>query len=188
MIVVVSMHHSGTHFVLEHLLADYPRIGNEIGEAVPAKFKVHKHCEPENVNALEWWLQRYPCIVPLRHPAKMVASWATRDGKPMAELKRQYAMLEFLDQRYRLNYLPLDTLHRERDLYDLNAALDTDFRTDWRVVMSNGKSAILDAEQLGMVDELLCLNLNQRFYAREDHVFCKDTAITQSTSCNTAAA
>ena len=190
MIVVVSIHHAGTHFVLDHLLREYERLhDNTAGNALLIGDRVvHVHAEPENLNQLHWWLSRYECIVPLRHPGAIVESWASRDGKKMADLVRQYETLVELDDLYRPNFLPIDASLRNYYLRELNQSLDTNFTTDWPRVMSNGKVAWLDAEQLAVVDELMSWPINQRFYSRNYHVFRENAKATLSPSRSSAAA
>ena len=85
-------------------------------------------------------------------------------------------------------FLPIDGSLRDYYLRQINERLHEDFSTDWPRVMSNGKVAWLDAEQLAMVDELMSWPINQKFYSRDYHVFRENAKAARSPSRSSAAA
>ena len=98
--VVVSVWHSGTRTLREHLGFDRHQ------------HFVHFHLKP-------YYSEPHLAHVPIRHPMQVAESWARR-GKPAGKLLEQYeAMFEFLA-------IGGQTLHRVEDLPRLAGTDDLD--------------------------------------------------------------
>jgi hypothetical protein len=157
MIVVASVHHTGTNFVHQHLLKGFPQTGmNYSHYKKPPDHRGHVriHCDLSQHTYLPWWLKQFPCIVPMRHPMKVAASWKARD-KSLDNLAIQWKILKEKVAPYDPFYLPLDVPDRQRWLDDIICFLETDLQTDWPVIMSCNKSAELSENDKEAVIEVM---------------------------------
>ena len=110
------------------------------------------HCDLPQHDSLEWWLSRYPCIVPMRHPLTVAASWKARN-EDLSLLPGQWAILKTEVDPYEPMYLPIDSPDRMNWLDTICRNIDRELQTDWPVVMSCNKSATLtDSERAAVVE------------------------------------
>ena len=144
MIVLASVPHSGSRFVLKLL----PQ---------PVFFR-HVY-EGESIEQIVALSRAYPVVVPLRHPLAVAQSWKDR-GKPIASHPKHEPMvamwrtlIDVVDPLYP-RYLPIDV--PDRDAYF--AGLET----DWVPVKDSNPHVPLTDEDRAAVSELLA----DPFFAR----------------------
>lgn len=133
MILVLSIPHTGTHFVRDHLLADY-------------------ECEALHIwpDQREIWFERMltvdKVIVPIRHPIEVAKSWKRR-GKNPQELPTWWRLLTGVVDPAKPRYLALDQPGvRNWQLADINLNFDLDLKTDWPVVREVDGHHVEDVE------------------------------------------
>ena len=163
-VVVASVHHTGTHFVVDelfkgwrHYAMSYGNIKGPIGDGV-----TRIHIDKDQSIYLPRWMEHQPLVVPMRHPASVVESWLARD-KPIEPLLPQWEMLKTMVDPARPIYLPLDVPDRDRWLGELNGKLGLKLQTDWPVIMSCGKSAVLSDVHRAAVVEVMADGFFDRF-------------------------
>jgi hypothetical protein len=166
MIVVASVHHTGTNFVFQHLLNGMRQVGmghyRYVDEPMPAKSFTRIHCDMDQSGFLEWWLLRCECVVPMRHPVSVAESWKAR-GKDLANLARQWSTLKTQVEPYEPSYLPLDVEDKEKWLTEFNEKTGLNIHTQWPVVMSCNKSATLTETERAAVVEVMDDGFFDRF-------------------------
>lgn len=155
MIVVAGVHHTGNNFVWQHLLKGMTQVGMNYDPSgrkrPPENGFVRIHCDLSQHNYLEWWISRYLCIVPLRHPLTVARSWKARD-KDLSLLPVQWQILKKEVDPHEPMYLPLDSPDRMNWLDTISRNMGQELQTGWPVVMSCNKSAELtDEEREGVV-------------------------------------
>ena len=158
MILVCSVHHTGTQFVEQVILYKFKNIGNSTSahiKGIPkGRNMTRVHCELAYVRSLEWWCPQYPIIVPMRHPQKVFESWKVRE-KNLDHLVRQYHILKKLVAPYNPYYLPIDVFERETWLENINARFGLDIQTNWPVIMSRKQTAVLDTDEIELVQQVM---------------------------------
>jgi hypothetical protein len=144
-IVVASVPHSGTRFVFEHLLEDQPRAAVTDTEGYFVQ-----HTEDRWLKTLTGLIQQWPCIVPLRHPRDVAASWCKHQHcnqeyyTPDRFLLLWRNLIEYIDPLKPL-YLPLDAQNRDDYLEKIRSEIGLDLVTDWPVWASTpGEPQALD--------------------------------------------
>lgn len=154
MILIASVHHTGTNFVWQHLLNGMTEVGmNYSHYAIPPVCIgfVRIHCDLLQHDYLEYWLKHALCIVPLRHPLTVAVSWKARD-KDLSELPGQWQILKNEVDPHDPMYLPIDSPDRMNWLDRISRNMGQELQTDWPVVMSCNKSAELtDTERDAVV-------------------------------------
>ena len=167
MIVVASVHHTGTNFVWQHLLAGVPEVGMDYGRystyQPPKNGFVRIHCDRAQHEYLQWWLNRCVCIVPLRHPISVAESWKAR-GKDLSELAGQWQILKNEVDPHDPMYLPVDSPERMNWLDTISRHVNQELQTGWPVVMSCHKSAQLTDDERASVLETMADGFFNRFY------------------------
>jgi hypothetical protein len=139
MIVVASVPHSATRFVIEHLLD---------GECF------HRHLDAECIPALRAQARNHPLIIPLRHPRDVALSWKAR-RRPLPSLPPMYRAMVTAFDPLRPLYLPVD--HRARDDYleQVNAMTGLRLRTDWPIWKSLDLRGRFDGTDAELVDDMI---------------------------------
>ena len=165
-IVVPSVHHTGTKFVYRYLLADEkgwefvtpnpdttmayykpdgsPRTGD--------KGKVRIHIDPPLMHRIHAWMADFPSIVPLRHPRNVAQSWKNR-FKSFAELGEQWRLLKEEVDKYNPYYLPLnDSELKNEFLKKIEIGLKIEVEYDWPVICEGANEFnLLTDEDEGLV-------------------------------------
>ena len=127
MIAILSIPHSGTHFLAHYLLA--------------SEDPFYSHVWPHRVDDYDGWLYHASrcehVVVPLRHPHAIATSWKRR-GKDLGELERYFGVMEkVVDLLLEPLYLPIDApRYRNGQLQKLSDALGRQrpLWTDWPIV------------------------------------------------------
>ncbi len=166
MVVIASVHHTGTNFVWQHLLNGMTQVGmnyDPSGRNRPPKNAfVRIHCDFGQYQYLEWWCRQFPVIVPMRHPLTVAESWKARD-KDLSPLPAQWNILKNEVHQYNPLYLPIDHPDREAWLDAIRRKLGIQIQTDWPVVMSCNKSAELTDEERADVVAVMADGFFDRF-------------------------
>ncbi len=123
---------------------------------------VRIHCDLAQYDYLEWWLQKYPCIVPMRHPLAVAASWKARE-KSLDDLAGQWSILKEHVDKYEPMYLPVDSPDRMHWLDTISRNIGQDLQTNWPVVMSCNKTATLNDSERDAVVEVMADGFFDRF-------------------------
>ena len=130
MLAIGSVRHTGTRFCRE--LFDCPNF----------------HFGEQRIERLD----PYTVITPIRRLDSIMTSWARRD-MGMDDLHKA---LSIMVERGSDFYLPIDSDNRDSYLADLNGALDSEYETDWGVLVDPKISApgwSIDAEWKDKVHE-----------------------------------
>jgi len=135
-IVVASVPGSATRFVIEHLLAPRRRAAEDSGVCADSYF--FEHIEPEHLPALRGMAAKYPCIIPMRHPAAVALSWTARRMN-IAPLCSQYRALVTALDPLKPFYLPVDVPNRQKYLDLINDGAGLNLATDWPVWKPSGE-------------------------------------------------
>ena len=166
MIVLVSVWHTGTNFVFQHLFAGLAPVGMNhncyLNGHPPNSGLVRIHCDFDQHKYLPYWVSKFRCVVPLRHPLSVARSWKARE-KNLKLLPVQWQVLKRDVAPHNPLYLPLDALDRQDWLDRINEALGMDLQTDWPVIMSCEKTATLTEAERDSVSEVMADGFFDRF-------------------------
>jgi hypothetical protein len=124
MILVASIHHTGTKTVF-----------NDILREVEDKERIH--IEPKFLEELKHWLKRATTIVPIRHPRTLAVGWKSR-FKKLDELEEQIELLKTEIAPFNPFYLPIDNDDRDEWLNKVNLELKLNLTTNWPVIGRHG--------------------------------------------------
>ena len=124
MIVIVSVRHTGTRFVREHLI-DCEYMNRHLGE--------------KSLTQIDSLIDNN-LIIPLRRLDRVIVSWERR-GMELDWLGRLFHELIEKYDHQNPYYLPIDSESRDDYLKALNEGMGTDFQTDWPVVGSDKNSS-----------------------------------------------
>ncbi len=139
MILVASVHHTGTNFVMKDLLRSYKLTHASIRVIGDNPFhKTQLHIQKRYTSELAYWLPRSKVIVPIRHPVDVALSWKRR-LKDLNEMKAQFEMLLSVVDDYNPAYLPIDAMDRDWWLSQLNQRFSTNLSTNWDVIGSKAQ-------------------------------------------------
>lgn len=148
MIVVPTIPHTGSMFVVQHLLGHLPRIRNpKRGDGV-----FFAHVYPERMAEI-LSLRDHPAIVPIRNPAAVAMSWKGQ-GWDLSQLWVLWDEMLKVHKAFSPYYLPIDHVSREARLAEINE-LGLKLKTDWPIVASKGLSAPLSADERHRAEQLL---------------------------------
>ena len=142
MILVASVHHTGTKLVYSWILENIDDLD---------KYRVH--IEPKNLEELRELREVADIIVPLRHPMIVANGWKRR-GKRLEELGTQWHMLKTDIAPYNPYYLPIEHEDRDEWLTHIGQKLGVRLKTDWPII---GRTCA-PAEELEEKDKALVLN------------------------------
>jgi len=150
MIVVASIPHSGTRFVLEHLLAPRKRVKSapDDGEFF------FEHLDSPHIPKLRDMMRQFPCIVPMRHPKSIALSWKA-DSRLLTDLTTMYRCLVSAIDPFKPCYLPLDVENRDAYLQLLNDQTGLNLKTDWPIIGASGVVGRFDAPDYGFYESLM---------------------------------
>lgn len=171
LIIVATVHHTGTHFIEEDILSDFDaRSLNYCGKiAGPSgkNIKIRIHLEPANTENLTEWCSQCEVVVPMRHPISVAESWKARPKKmtqmTQEDLIIQWNILKSVVDPHHPIYLPLDVPDRDNWLQALNAKTGLNIHTHWPVIMSCNKSAELNDDERESVFEVMADGFFDRF-------------------------
>jgi len=155
MIVVPSVHHTGTKLVFDEILRD-----------VPSLHKQRIHMEPKFLD----WLHGIigtgaQIIVPLRHPRIVAIGWKLR-AKRLEELDEQWKILKEEIDPYNPYYLPIEHEDRDKWLAQIATGIGRSLGTNWPVI----GACPAPVRQLNDKDEwMLASWMEDGFFARFDY-------------------
>ena len=163
-ILVPSVHHTGTKLVHNELLKGWPQI-NQQDHTEHSCGRIRIHLDEPFLEDVKYWLQRVPAIVPLRHPRKVALGWKRRH-KLLTRLGEQWKALKEIVDPYGPYYLPIDHEDRDAWLKKIERGLGLKFVTDWPVVGSSAapEEALTDQDEF-----LLDSWMKDGFFARFDY-------------------
>ncbi len=137
-ILVASVHHTGTKLVHDDILGHLTTVNPETfdftnpGE-LPELGKIRFHLESQFLEQLIWWRYRSPIIVPLLHPRTVAIGWAARQ-KRREELGEQWKILKGEIDPFHPHYLPIDQSDRDERLRKIEKELGLKLKTDWPTI------------------------------------------------------
>ena len=165
-VTVASVHHTGTQFITHEILKTFEARSldhrNLVAGPAAKDIWIRIHCEPQSIDRLGYWCSSRATIVPLRHPAKVAASWKAR-GKDLSRLVAQWNILKNIVDEHDPMYLPIDVPDRMNWLDTISRNIDRELQTDWPVVMSCNKSATLSENDKAAVIEVMADGFFDRF-------------------------
>ena len=157
MIIVPTVRHSGSHFVVDLL-------GHDIAKTIPWK-QVHTakpndlifdHISPYKVDVMIPLINNHLTIIPLRHPYVIAKSWDDRK-KDKADLIQSIETLVNDIDPLEPYYLPLDVPDRQDYLDELNVATGLSLTTRWTprgVVQNNAALTHRDVQPSAEIEAL----------------------------------
>ena len=131
MIIVPTIRHSGSHFLVDLL-------GYDINKTLPWG-QAHKatddslifdHISPYKVDIMLPLIRDNLTVIPLRHPFVVAKSWIDRK-KDLSELVAAWETLVYEIDPLEPYYLPLDVEDRQDYLDELNIDTGRSMVTDW---------------------------------------------------------
>jgi hypothetical protein len=105
-VCVPSIMHSGTRFVCEEVLKGYRHHPFLHPQRPKGYFRQHTTELP--MTDIEPWMNKYPSIVPMRHPARIAKSFMDREHVGQIDYLKQWRTMIALSQRYQLTYFHVD--------------------------------------------------------------------------------
>lgn len=120
MILVASVHHTGTKLVFDEILSE-----------VTDKERIH--IEPFNLPQLLKFRETSDIIVPLRHPRRVARGWKYR-AKRMEILSEQWYMLKTEIAPFNPYYLPIEHEERDKWLAEIGRKLGLSLKTEWPII------------------------------------------------------
>lgn len=127
-ILVASIPHTGTFFVLDSILKDYKWQMFEV-EPIPG-CKMHRHLfQLGDEDLLSTRVKQCFTIVPLREYAKVEETWQ-RNGMNIEVLKQSWDKLYTLKD---VHFLKIDSPDRDTELKRLSQVLGHSLTTDWAI-------------------------------------------------------
>ena len=137
MILVASVHHTGTKVIFNDILRDLPEINQQLYDET-GHSKIRIHIDPVFKGDLHHWLKRAKTIVPLRHPRTVAIGWKSR-FKPLWDLEAQWDLLKNEIDKYNPFYIPVDDIETRDDwLHKVNLELELKLNTNWPVIGQHG--------------------------------------------------
>ena len=128
-IVLPAVQHTGSRFVNNDLLKDYDPA--TFHEEPTGKTVYHDHLGSNRVpSKFTKLLDKYPAIVPLRHPRRVFKSWIDRKQNIIDCIDEWENLLKYIDP-YDPYYLPIDSIDRDIYLGWINKKLEVS-PVDWR--------------------------------------------------------
>lgn len=106
--LILSIMHSGTHFIKDHLLKDRPVKYHHIGEEVDDMLR-KAEAEPN-------------LLVPMRHPLATATTWKRR-ARPMDWMPECFELLATVVAALDVWYIPLDVSDRDSYIDAINSSL-----------------------------------------------------------------
>lgn len=141
-ILLPTIKHTGSHFVLKQLLKDFIRIDLKSAENRIEMLGEHEngvvfdHLFPHKMDLWRKFLGKYPAIVPIRNKNEVWKSWLKRAEEPDRELFNQmWDIVEDIDQHY-VFYINIDNnVIRDKQLDVINKELNINLNAGgWPVV------------------------------------------------------
>ena len=156
-IVLPTVPGTGSNFVLRDILKGYTKLQNERGHKGDGV--VFSHIDPKSkvLELLKPFLEKYPAIVPLRHPLSCAKSWKSR-RRPISEMMKYWENLIQNMDPYDPYYLPIDQDDRDEYLARINKSLGTDFKTDWPIINSSEDVIELNKRETTLVRDFISEN------------------------------
>ncbi len=125
MLLVASIHHTGTKLVHDEILKN-----------VHPQSKHRVHIEPKLERELMGYAGFCKIIVPLRHPRIVALGWKKR-RKDLWELHDQWWMLKEMIAPLHPYYLPIEHEDRDRILAFIGHMLGLELKTDWPIIKAS---------------------------------------------------
>lgn len=131
-IVVPSVHHTGTKLVFNDILRDLVAF-NQQDKTPRDSGKLRIHIDAPFLEDLHYWCAKCSIIVPIKHPRDVAIGWKVR-FKKLGELAQQWTWLKEEIAPYDPLYLPIDLPDRDEWLDKVNLKLNLKLNTDWPVI------------------------------------------------------
>lgn len=129
MILVPTIRHTGSHFILDLLGSDVGCAKNPgQQDGTPGEI-IWDHVDA-NLKFFADLGSRHPMVIPLRHPKVAAASWRGRGKDQKVMISHFRMVLDHLDPLDPL-YLPIDSEDRTHFLNEIRNELDMPLKTNW---------------------------------------------------------
>lgn len=129
--IVTSIPHTGTHFLMD--LLGFRKPWREFTHGWQSSNAGHRfdHILPQQKHLFLPLIEKEMTFIPLRHPRAVLKSWEDR-GKPVTVLEAMWRVL--VEDIHPLNpiYIPVDTTAREGSLEDARERSGLDLETNWK--------------------------------------------------------
>ena len=129
MIVLPTIPHSGTFFMLRNLFAGRTKLS--LTDRLVEDAIVFDHTYPVYRRFFEPLLSKYPAITPLRDPREIVRSWQRRKRR-LDVLYDICAEWAYLVDKFDIHVLPIDHCTRNESLAKFSEKVGFSLTSDWQ--------------------------------------------------------
>lgn len=151
--------HTGSFFVVKHLFKGYEQVlFNQEHASEDAIY--FDHMFPHKRDDIESVCEKYPVIIPLRHPKVCALSWESR-GRELDDMCQMFREMVYIYDKYNPFYIPLDSELRESALNSINDQLMVKLTTQWKPIHSKREGSnnrftdSIKLKEQKLVDELI---------------------------------
>lgn len=164
--LIPTIQHTGTKFLAKLFPQHYhwASFQEDTSDKVDVLYLGHL-----TINSIEA-IKRLDCpvLVPLRHPYLVAESWMRRN-KPINQLAQNFCLLINEIDNKDPYYLPIDVENKQDYLDKINAGLNLNFSTDWKVENSKKSTYNLTYRDINPPNEIVNLvedmgDFFKRFY------------------------
>ena len=120
MIVVPTVQHTGSLFVVNHLFGGRKNV-------------VFRHFGQKAFDQIIPYIKGRNIVIPLRRLKDIAHSWSGRQSDPKHLDRDLQLMIEFSEE-YNPHFLPIDHTNRQDYLENINRSLGLSLKTDWPVI------------------------------------------------------
>lgn len=160
-IAAPSVPHTGHNFVCKRILKNYPLYSASVTPAEmytkQKKLAIADHYWPNTIENWKYYLEHYPTIVSLRHPARCLLSHELRNTihANIERFRMHWVnMMELIPYANEVYYLHLDDYDiREAQAAKIMRVVGEEFEIDWSVSAETGSKK--NTEQAEITAELL---------------------------------
>lgn len=134
--------HSGSHTIWHGVFEgwkhrDPPRIYNPSEDSVDGQSILIGHTYDKMMLSWKNWLGRFPVVMPMRHPTKVLTSHLVRGEHDMRWLmwyNQNWLNTMWIEEHYTPYYIHVDRPDlREKQLAIINDELDLELEHDWHI-------------------------------------------------------
>lgn len=135
-VLVLSVPHTGTYFVLDSVLRNFKR--RQANQPLIPGCKIARHIAEPDRELTESIRRQCVTVVPIREYAAVKKTWQ-RNGMNVDQLAEQWGEMQSLENVFRLQ---IDAPDRDSQLEKLSNLIGEPLHTDWKPINSMNFSSI----------------------------------------------